>query len=165
VHAAEHVATVAADVDDVRPPRVVANVDRAPRLRIGDSADDHHAEDVAAGVVRGDHRREIDVEDQLAVATHERLVAPVGIEQAQRVLEPATGAEQYGFVDVLDPRAVLPAVSDLALDDARQVVGVDHDVADAVRDEVGDPVREDRHPAHRQHRFGALGTEIPEPGR
>ena len=34
----------------------------------------------------------------------------------------------------------------------------------AVRDEVRDAVREDRDPAHRQHRLGPLGAELAEPG-
>ena len=73
----------------------------------------------------------------------------VGIEQRQRVLEAAAGAEDRRLVAVLDARAEAAAVAELALDHVAAVVRVDDELADAVRDEVRDPVREDRDAAHR----------------
>ena len=53
----------------------------------------------------------------------------VGIEQRQRVLEAAAGAEDRRLVDVLDAGAEPAAVADLALDQVAEVVRVDHDLA------------------------------------
>ncbi len=61
-------------------------------------------------------------------------------------------------MDVLDARAQLAPIAELAADHVAQVVRVDDQLGDAVRDEVRDPVREDRDAAHR-HRLGPLGAE------
>ena len=165
VDAAEHVRAGAEDVVDPAVP----DVDRAPVERVGDAADDHHAEEIGrrrgGPAVRGDQRGDVEIEDQLAVARHERLVAAVRIEQREGVLEAAAGAEDRVLVDVVEARAVLPAVAELAPDHVAQVVRVDDQLGEAVRDEVRDPVREDREAAHRQHRLGALGAQRAEARR
>ena len=89
---------------------------------------------------RIDERGEVEVEDQLAVDGDERLVAAVGIEQRQRVLEAAAGAEDRRLVAVLDARAErLPSPSSRWIR-SRAMMRVDDEVGDAVRDEVRDPV-------------------------
>jgi hypothetical protein len=149
----------------VRPARVGADLHRAPRLGIGHAPHHHHPEDVAGRAVAREQVGEVEVEDQLAVGRDERLVAAVGIEQRERVLEAAAGAQDLRLVQVLDARAVLPPVAELAPDHLAEVVRVDDEVADPVGDQVGDPVGEDREAAHRQHRLGPLGPEIAEPRR
>jgi hypothetical protein len=135
---------------------VSVDVDRAPGDRVGDPADHHGAEDAGVGGVGGEQRGQVDVEDQLAVHRHERLVAAVGIEQREGVLEAAAGAEQDVLGAVDDAGAERRAVAQLALDDVAAVVDVDDDVADAVGDELGEAEAQDRQVAHRQHRLGAL---------
>ncbi len=156
VHATEHVLAVGEHVGDAQAAVVLADIDRAPGDRVGHAPHHHHAEHVAGGGVRADQRAEIDIEDQLAVERQERLVRARGIEQRERVLEPAAGAEDRLLVAVLDARPEARPIAELALDDIAAVVDVDDEIADPVTDEVGDAVAEDRQIADRQHRLGSL---------
>ena len=72
------------------------------------------------------------------------------------MLEATAGAEQHFFVRVGNPCAEGTTIADLALDDIATMMDVDHDVGDAMTDELRDAVGQDRHAAHRQHRLGPL---------
>jgi hypothetical protein len=110
-------------------------------------------------------RGDVEIEDELAVVRDEWLVGAVGIQQLQRVLQPAARAEDVLLVDVRDARSEASAVTDLVLNDVGLVVRVDHDVANAVCDEVRDSVGQDRNTAHGQHRLRALGPHPSETRR
>ena len=110
MHAAEHVLAVA---EHVRDAAVGGDVDGAPRLGVGHAPHDHHAARVGGRrAKRGDERGHVEVEDQLAVDRDEGLVGSVGVEERQRVLDAASGAEDRILVVVLDPRTPARAVAE-----------------------------------------------------